>query len=171
MSRRPTIADLAEASGVSVSTVNRILGGSQKVRQATVQRVRDAAERIGFYGLGTIEARKQTLRKQYRLGFILPQSYRELFREFGSGIIEAAARRTDIIAKPVVEYVDELVPETIATRLEALGADVDAIALMAEDHPLIGQAIAALKAKNTPVITFITDQSAPARTGYVGTDN
>ena len=53
--KRPTIPDLAAAAGVSVSTVNRVLSKSEAVRQPTRERVLEAAERIGFYGLGAIE--------------------------------------------------------------------------------------------------------------------
>ena len=55
--RRPTIPDLAEAAGVSVATVNRVLSGAGNVRLATRERVQQAAEEIGFYGLGSIQAR------------------------------------------------------------------------------------------------------------------
>ncbi|WP_244471211.1 LacI family DNA-binding transcriptional regulator, partial [Rhizobium ecuadorense] len=48
--KRPTIADLAQASGVSIATVNRILGGTGAVRAETIERVQNAAEEIGFYG-------------------------------------------------------------------------------------------------------------------------
>ncbi len=34
---RPTIRDLADAAGVSVSTVNRVLAGADNVRSATVE--------------------------------------------------------------------------------------------------------------------------------------
>ncbi|HEX8046318.1 LacI family DNA-binding transcriptional regulator, partial [Rhizobium sp.] len=44
MKKRPTIAMLAELSGVSISTVNRIMGGSGSVRAETIQRVQNAAE-------------------------------------------------------------------------------------------------------------------------------
>src|SRR5262245_5678503 len=71
---RPTIADLAKAANVSVSTVNRILAGSTSVRTATIQRVQDAADEIGYYGLGVIAARKQDSLPHYRLGFLLQQS-------------------------------------------------------------------------------------------------
>ena len=54
---RPTIAELAEEAGVSVSTVNRILSGTASVRGTTMQRVQAAAEKIGFYGIGAIEDR------------------------------------------------------------------------------------------------------------------
>jgi LacI family transcriptional regulator len=168
---RPTIADLANAAGVSVSTINRILGGSASVRTATIQRVRDAADEIGFYSLGVIDARKKESIPHYRLAFLLQQSTRELYQLFAKKIKEAAGQRRDEDIEPVIEFVDRLEPENIAARLTDLGSRCDAVAVIAADHPLVGQAIQALKAKGKPVVTYITDQSAPDRAGYVGTDN
>lgn len=169
--KRPTISQLAEASGVSVATVNRILAGSESVRPATIDRVRDAAERLGFYGLGVIEARKQDALPRYRLGFLLQQSTRDLYRLFGDNIIEAARRRRDLRIEPLVDFIDRLDPAAIAERLGTLGRECDAVAIIAGDHPLIGQRIAALRAEGTPVVAYITDLSAPDRAGYVGLDN
>lgn len=169
--KRPTIANLADAAGVSVATVNRIVGGNASVRPATIARVRDAAERIGFYGLGVIEARKQDAKPRYRLGFLLQQSTRELYRMFGDQIVTAIDRRRDEKVEPVVDFVDRLDPMNIAERLGALGRDCDAVAIIAGDHPLISQQITALHERNVPVVTYITDLSAPNRAGYVGLDN
>lgn len=168
---RPTIADLAQAAGVSVSTVNRILGGSGSVRPATIQRVRDAAGEIGFYGLGVIDARNREAIPKYRLGFLLQQSSRELYQLFAQKIREAASQRQAEQIEAVIEFVDNLEPENIASRLKALGDGCDAAAVIAADHPLVSQTIQALKEDGKPVVTYITDQSAPDRAGYVGTDN
>lgn len=168
---RPTIADLARAAGVSVATVNRILGGSASVRPATIQRVQNAAGEIGFYGRGVIDARKKESMPHYRLAFLLQQSHRDLYQMIAQKIREAALQRPDEEVEPVIEFVDRLEPEHIAARLKALGDDCDAVAVIAANHPLIGQAIQALKAQGKPVVTYITDQSAPDRAGYVGTDN
>ena len=168
---RPTIADLARAAGVSIATVNRILGGSASVRAATIQRVQDAAGEIGFYGLGVIDARKKQAMPHYRLAFVLQQSHRDLYQLIATKIREAARQRRDEKVEPVIEFVDNLEPQNIAARLKALGDHCDAVALIAADHPLIGQAIHALKAQGKPVVAYITDQSAPDRAGYVGTDN
>jgi LacI family transcriptional regulator len=169
--RRPTIPDLALAAGVSVSTVNRILGGSGSVRADTIQRVRDAANEIGFYVIGIIDARKKEAMPRYRLGFLLQQSTRELYQLFAQKIREAAVRRRSEHVDAVIEFVDNLAPENIAVRLQALGDRCDAVAVIAADHPLVGQTIQALKTDGKPVVTYITDQSAPARAGHVGTDN
>jgi LacI family transcriptional regulator len=169
--KRPTIPDLAVAAGVSVSTVNRILGGGGAVRAETIQRVRDAANEIGFYGIGTIDARKKEAMPHYRLGFLLQQSTRELYQLFAQRIREAAARRRSEHVDAVIEFVDDLAPENISKRLQVLGDRCDAVAVIAADHPLVGQTIQALMTNGKPVVTYITDQSAPARAGHVGTDN
>lgn len=168
---RPTIADLAQASGVSVSTVNRILGGSTSVRTRTIDRVQKAAEEIGFYGAGVIDARMKESKPKYRLGFLLQQSTRDLYQLFAQKIRDAALQRNDAEVDPVIEFVDKLEPENIAARLKALGEKCDCVAVTAADHPLVSQAIQALKANGKPVVAYITDQSAPGRAGYVGTDN
>lgn len=169
--KRPTIADLANASGVSVSTVNRILSGKGGVRAATVQLVNDTAREIRFYGRGSIDARRMELVPEYRFGFLLQQGTREVYQVFGAHIERATKAATEAKLKPVIEFAEDLRPEKIAEHLLELGARCDAVALIAADHPLIGQAILELRQAGTPVITYITDQSAPERAGHVGTDN
>jgi LacI family transcriptional regulator len=171
MKSRPTIADLARTAGVSVATVNRILAGSASVRARTMQRVQEAAGEIGFYGVGAIEARKRESIPQYRLGFLLQQSHREWYQLIAQKIREATRLRRDEEIEPVIEFADRLDPENIAARLMLLGEACDAVSVIAADHPLVSQAIQNLKAKGRPVVAYITDQSAPDRAGYVGTDN
>lgn len=168
---RPTIADLAEAAGVSVSTVNRILGGTAPVRGQTMQRVQSAAERIGFYGVGAIEDRLRKSAPHYRMGFLLQQSTRELYQLFSRRIVAACRERRDEIVDPLVDFVDRLTPDNISARLLALGKECDAVAVIAADHPLIGQTVRELRELGKPVVSYITDQSAPERAAYVGADN
>lgn len=168
---RPTIADLAKEAEVSISTVNRILGGTASVRSNTMQRVQAAAERIGFYGIGAIEDRIRKSKPTYRMGFLLQQSTRDLYQLFSRQIVAACRDRHDEMIEPLVDFVDLLTPENISARLTALGQECDAVAVVAADHPLIGQAIRGLRDKEKPVVAYITDQSAPERAAYVGADN
>lgn len=171
MQKRVTIAELAQESGVSVSTVNRILSGAENVRAATIDQVQQTAQRIGFYGTGVLDARRENALPHYRFGFLLQQSTRDLYRLFGEKIREAATTRRDERVDCLIDFVDQLEPANIAERLRALGKECDSVAIIAADHPLIGQAIRELRENGTSVVTYITDQSAPERAGYVGTDN
>lgn len=169
--KRPTISDLAKEANVSVSTVNRILSGSSTVRSLTAQRVQRAAEKIDFYGVGTIEDHMRKSAPHYKLGFLLQQSSRGLYQLFKKEIISACRTRQLEVIEPVIEFVDLLTPENISDRLLTLGKSCDAVAVIAADHPQIGQTIRELSEMGKPVVTYITDQSAPERAAFVGTDN
>lgn len=171
MTKRPTIADLAREAGVSISTVNRIVGGAEGVRSSTIEQVQLAAERIGYYGVGVISARKQESLPRYRFGFLLQQSTRDWYQALATEIRTAAARRKDVRIEVVIDFVDYLEPGHVAARLKALATACDGTAVIAADHPVIGQAIRELRAQNKPVVAYITDQSAPERAAYVGADN
>lgn len=169
--KRVTIAELARESGVSISTVNRILAGAENVRAATIDQVQEAAQRIGFYGTGVLRTRRDDALPHFRFGFLLQQSSRDLYRLFGEKIREAAATRRGERVDCLIDFVDRLDPANIAERLRALGKECDVVSLIAADHPFIGQAIRELREDGVSVVAYITDQSAPERAGYVGTDN
>lgn len=68
-----TIADVAKAAGVSVSTVSRILNGKQDVAQATRERVQQVIEQLGY----APHAQAQRLRagKTRNIAIIFPTNY------------------------------------------------------------------------------------------------
>ena len=168
---RPTIAELAEAAGVSVSTINRLLSNPESVRAETADRIIETAHKIGFYGLGALRERKRAALPQRTLGFLMQQSHRALYQMWSEAIVATAARRTDAVIDPRVRFEDDLSPEAVAANLRDFGREVDAIAVITADHPLVSQAIDELRVKDVPVIAYITDLSAASRAGFVGTDN
>src|SRR5579863_1825090 len=118
---RPTINDLAEAAGLSVSTVNRVIGGGGGVRPPTMQRVRDAAQSIGFYGLGAIEGRIVAARPKYRFGMLLLQSNRTFYQMLAQALKEAGARVAECEIEIRVEFMEALAPEHIPAKMVKLG--------------------------------------------------
>lgn len=169
--KRPTIPDLAEAAGVSVSTVNRILNQPDSVRQPTRERVLSAAEDIGFYGLGTIEHSVRKGRDTHRLGILLQQGNRRFYRNLGDAIAADARRRTDENVELTLEYLDNLSPDQVAEHLVALGETCEAVALVAAQHPLVADAIDTVMAKGVPVASLIAPLSAQGNVSFVGLDN
>lgn len=168
---RPTIVDLARAAEVSVSTVDRVLNRRDPVRAATAEKVLAAAEAIGFYATDLIRQRLGKDKPERTFGFLLQQRSRTYYRLLGNAVAEATRTSTEVRGRAVVEFMDDLTPGAVSERLLKLGKDVDAIAVVAADHPYVSQAIDALTAKGVPVFALISDLTAQSRAGYVGVDN
>jgi LacI family transcriptional regulator len=168
---RPTINDLAKAAGVSVSTVNRVIGGGHRVRSATIRRVKDAAETIGFYGLGSIKSRLDAARPRYRFGVLLQQPARTFYKMIAQALKLGAVRVADCDIDLTVEFMEELTPQNIAARMMALAETCDAIGVVAAVHPLVTQAIDALQQRGVPVFALISQLAATGEVHYVGLDN
>ncbi|TCV69356.1 LacI family DNA-binding transcriptional regulator [Neorhizobium sp. S3-V5DH] len=168
---RPTIADLARASNVSLSTVNRLLHGTGTVRQDTVEKILNAADDIGFYGLGALRERKRDNLPHRTLAFLMQQSHRPLYQLWAEALTSASLRRPDVVIEPNVVFEDDLSPEAVSANLLKMGESADAIAVITADHPLVSQAIDELRNKGVPAVAFVTDLSAASRAGFVGTDN
>ncbi len=171
MAKRPTIADVATAAGVSVATVDRVLNRRNPVREATADRVLQAAERIGFYATTLIEERIGRTLPQRRLGFLLQKRDDPFYRQLGLDLVAATKASPLMRGVPVLEFMDELVPSKIAARIAETGALVDAVAVVAVEHPHVTEAVEALARKGVPVFTLISDLTAPSRAGYLGLDN
>lgn len=167
---RPTIADLAKAAGVSVSTVNRLLHGSGTLRPQT-DLILSAAQQIGFHSSGPRHERRRDNLPHRHLSFLMQQSHRPLCQIWAEALLDACARRTDAVIEPDVLFEDDPSPEAVAANLLKIGESADAIAVISADHPLVGQAIDELRIKGVPVIAYVTDLSAASRAGFVGTDN
>lgn len=168
---RPTIRDLAQAAGVSVATVNRVLAGSGTVREATLQRVIEAAQGIGFYGLGALQQRAAAARARHRLGVIVQTPHRQ-FSQALAGAVEAAATEfRDAEVKLRFEHLDDLSPEAVATRLLALAEECEAVGVVAAEHPIVTDAIDRLAARGVPVLALVSPLSARVPVGFVGLDS
>lgn len=165
------MADVARAAGVSPSTVDRVLNGRAPVRRDTAQRIQETAESLGFHAAGVIRERVQGKRARYRLGFVLEHAELQFHRRLGEAMAGAVGARQDRCEPAEIEYLDQISPEAVCARLRKLGERVDALALVAADHPLVGVQIEQLKAAGVPVFALISDLGAPACAGYVGLDN
>jgi DNA-binding LacI/PurR family transcriptional regulator len=66
----PTIFDVAKSSGVSISTISRVINTPEKVNINTRQRVYETIDRLGF--VPQAEARARALRLSGRIGVITP---------------------------------------------------------------------------------------------------
>jgi LacI family transcriptional regulator len=169
--KRPTIPDLAKAAGVSVSTVNRVLYEPDSVRRPTLARVLAAAEKIGFYGLGTIEQAAKVPQVTHSLGVLLQRKERTFYRILGEAIAEAAKVFPAANIELTVEFLEDLTPEKVAPHIISLGERCEALAIVAPQHPLVADAIDTVLDRGVPVVSLIGPLSAKGNISFVGLDN
>ena len=169
MGKRATISDLARQAGVSVATVDRVLNRRLPVREDTALRVVAAAESIGYHATGLLRQRITEVR-QCTLGFLLQKSDDDFYRALAFELQNATRSATSIRGKAMVEFMDELVPSFIASRIREIGTKVDVLAVVAVDHPLVSEAVEDIVAKGKTVFTLLSDLTTPARSGFIGVD-
>lgn len=87
----PTIEDVAARAGVSIATVSRVYNSPQSVREATRNKVRQAAEALNY--APKLAARALSLQKTNILGIILPDLGGEFFSELIRSIDQVAYQR------------------------------------------------------------------------------
>jgi LacI family transcriptional regulator len=169
MVKRPTLHDLATAAGVSIATVDRVINRRLPVSDDTSQRVVQAAEAIGYHATSLIKRRIHEMPVR-RFGFLL-QKPDAFYRQLGQELV-AASRASHIVeVKPIVEFVDDVVPAIIAERLLQIAKKADAVAVVAMDHPVVNEAVESIIAMGKPVFTLLSNINSAACSGHFGADS
>lgn len=170
--RRARIADVAEAAGVSVATVDRVINGRAAVRRPTAEKVMQAAQSLGFRGSPALAARLSLPRPAWRLGVLLLQKHRSFYRSLAQNLTQAAEDYAPARVTLRILHLDNLAPTAVAGQIRALGQEVDGLAVVAANHPLIAEAVEDLAAAaGVPVFAAISEITAKVPVGYVGLDN
>lgn len=171
MTRRPTIADVARAAGVSVATVDRVLNGRAPVREDTTRRIAEAADMVGYHAATALRERALAQRPDFRLGVIL-QKERHAFYQDLAAAIETAARQDPARRwRVVIQFVAGQSPADYADAIAGMAGKVQAVAATGIDHPDVTRAVAGLQARGVPVLSLLSDFAQGIRETYLGTNN
>jgi LacI family transcriptional regulator len=162
---RSTLADIARAAGVSPATVDRALNNREGVHARTRAIVLQAARRLGYLP----EETAADAADPAPLAFLLPAGTNRFIHNLGAQIEAQAAARPDVTAR--VEMIEGFDPQTLASRIASLPEEVRGLGLVAIDHPLVREAVRALVARGTAVVTLASDIHNVPRLAYVGIDN
>lgn len=171
MPSRPTVADIARVSGLSVATVDRVLNARLPVRPETAERVFAAAQDLGYHNTGLIRRRLEQNLPQYRLGFLLQRPDQIFYQDFARALEQAASAPMPFRATASTGFLQSQTPGEIVDRLKDMARRVDAIAMVAVDHPAVTGAVAEIEAMGKPVFSLLSDFAPGVRHGYVGTNN
>ncbi len=167
---RPTVRDVAEAAGVSLATVDRVLNRRAGVREATIARVEAAVARLGF--VRDLAAANLAKQRSYRFVFLIPSGPNTFMRALEQQAVEAGRRaaldRVEIEVVPVPPFDGA----TLARALDALDTRaVSGVALVATDSAELREALTHLHQAGLLAVTLVSDVPAFRRSHYVGIDN
>ena len=171
MASRPTMADVAQAAGLSPATVDRVLNGRARVREETVRRVLDAAREIGYHGAGLIADRLRSGQRRMRFGFILHKERQPFYHAFVREIEAAAARVEGVRGEAVIRFSPTHAPRDFADQILSLRGKVDAVAAIAVAHHTVTDAVAELQGEGIPVFALLNDFAQGVRQAYIGLNN
>lgn len=157
-----TITDLATAAGVSTATVDRVLNDRPGVSARTRQNVHATARAIGYLPQVEPDASPK------RLVALLPQGNNDFIDDLRAHLVSEAAMIPGLTLE--MPPIDGPGAEQIARALATLG-DVDGVAVVAQSHPRIHDALQRLGARDVPVVTLLSDLPDTLRQAYVGIDN
>jgi LacI family transcriptional regulator len=126
--KKPTIYDVAKASGVSISTISRVLNSPHKVNTKTRERVMYAIDQLGF--VPWAEARARAMRSTKRIGVLTPFFTAPSFVQRLRGVAGALSRancelviytvdslehlRAHIASIPIMQNLDGLIILSLA---------------------------------------------------------
>lgn len=164
MPHRYKVREIAQQSGLSEATVDRVLNDRPGVRENTRAEVTQA-----IADLDKQRAQLRLVGRRYLIDVVMqtPQRFSDAFRS-------AVEAELPAFAPAMVRARFHLWESgSTAQMVDALGGlrGSHGVVLKAQDEPEVAEAIDRLVEAGVPVVTYATDVQASSRCGYVGIDN
>ncbi|KAA6098876.1 LacI family DNA-binding transcriptional regulator [Pantoea dispersa] len=165
-----TMSAIAAAAGVGIATVDRVLNRRAPVRAQTEQKVLAAAHRLG-YRSSHAPLSTQSDGVTLRMGFILLSASYSFYQTLTDALRQQTQPFHPAGSEPLFVWheIDEVA--AVVDSLYRLAEQVEAIGVVALDHPLIRHAIAHVSRQGVRVYALFSDFSPCGHAGYFGLDN
>ncbi len=156
---------VAELSGTSPATVDRVLNGRGGVRPELEQRVLAAARDLKLdRNLDLVP------KQQLRFAVVMNQPNRYLYARIEAAIREYQLVRADDHFTCFFHFFPNQEASVIAARLAPLRRGYDGAIVVAYDHPLITDSLRGLS-ERMPLVTLLSDIAGSGRIAFAGSDN
>jgi LacI family transcriptional regulator len=170
MAKRPGMAALAQAAGVSIATVDRFLNGREPVRAETAEMITKAAARIGHPAARRLTGVVADV-PPFRFGIVLHKQGQDFYKAFAEELHRAVAACAGVKGRLVLEFSASQSPSEMAGLLRSMAGRCDALAATAVNHPEVTAAVEALREAGLPVFSLLSDFAQGVRAGYLGLNN
>lgn len=171
MAKKPTILDLAQASGLGVATVDRVLHERPNVSDRARERVAKAAAELGYPVPQSLAINTGAKLRQLDLGFVLHKKGQAFYQTFMREIETACQRRTDVSITPHIRFSPSQSPDDFVREMTAAADHSQAIAATAVNHTSTARITEDLMKRGVPVYSMLNDFARSSGAGYFGMDN
>lgn len=164
MAHRFKVREIAQQSGLSEATVDRVLNERPGVREATRAEVLQAIE--------DLEKQRAQLRlngRRYLIDVVM-QTPRRFSDAFRAAIEAELAAFAPAMLRARFHLWESGSTEQMTETLGRIRGS-HGVVLKAQDEPEVAEAVQQLVDAGVPVVTYTTDIPGSARCGYVGIDN
>ncbi|MDG4667736.1 LacI family DNA-binding transcriptional regulator [Mycobacterium sp. 236(2023)] len=164
MPHRYKVREIAQQSGLSEATVDRVLNNRPGVRENTIAEVNQA--------IADLDKQRAQLRlngRRYLVDVVMqtPQRFSDAFRAAVEAELPAFAPA--MVRARFHLWESGSVEQMVEALARIKGSH--GVVLKAHDDPAVAEAIDRLVESGVPVVTYATDVPASSRCGYVGIDN
>jgi LacI family transcriptional regulator len=164
-----TIKKIAEVSGVSRGTVDRVLNNRGNVQPDTEKRVRKVAQQLGYSP--NLAGKALAVRKKSPLfGVLLPSEGNAFFDDVIIGIRNAENELRDFGVRIEIKTMRGFDPVQQLKCIEEFEDRISMLLLVPINDIRIAEKIDSLKQKGIPTIALNTDIENSSRLCYVGSD-
>ncbi|MBS0125439.1 LacI family DNA-binding transcriptional regulator [Thetidibacter halocola] len=171
MARRPTITDVAEAAGVSVATVDRVLNGRARVREETARRVYQAAREIGYHAASLIGQRMTADLPEIRFGFVFHKERQAFWQAMRAAAEAAVQAAPGIRGRAEFAFATSQAPSEFARLMKEMARRCDVLAATAVAHHDVTEAVTTVQDSGTPCFALLNDFAQGVRHSYAGLNN
>lgn len=161
----PRLIDIAEAAGVGIATVNRVLNDNGKASARTREKVIQAARQLGARRLMPEVHRGLT-----RFDFVFARSLTPFFQRLEL----ALKRQMQLLDRRIVVHrhdFDPLDARQVAAFIKKPAHKRNGLMLVVHDTPLLREAVQSVVRQGVPVVTLMSDLSDVGGLHYAGINN
>ena len=160
--RGPSIQDIARASGVGTATVDRVLNGRGRVREATRARVIEALTALRAVAEGTLVRKRQIV--------VLSDSGQSFNRTLEQAVRQVLDIRPDIECPFTSVATAQVNPIALAQSIERIAEVADGLVVVAREDLTVNRALRNVASRGLPIVCLTTDLPNSGRLAYVGND-